>query len=96
MLIGCRLVLAIRYDDQFTPAGLLGGADARAVLTTSGLEMADLGNIWMEVDQDRKGKIDKQQLGLILGMISQKQAGEEPSLDSLDPDTVACPIIEGY
>ena len=30
--------------------------------------------------QDRRGEpVDKQQLGLILGMISQKQAGEEPA-----------------
>ena len=83
---------ALPKDDE----GLLGGADARSVLTTSGLEMADLGNIWMEVDQDRRGKIDKEQLGLILGMISQKQAGEEPSLDSLEPDTISCPSIPGY
>lgn len=76
--------------------GCLGGADIRPVLLTSGLEMQDLGGIWMEVDQDRRGKIDVDQLGLILGMIAQHQQGETPSLETLDPETAPCPTLEGY
>lgn len=85
------------YNDLTPDAeGLLGGADVRPVLMLSGLEMAQLGSIWMEVDQERRGKIDVDQLGLILGMIKQAQNGETPSLDSLDPDAIGCPTIEGY
>lgn len=49
----------------------LGGADVRPVLMKSGLEVGILGRIWMEVDQARRGKIDLDQLALVLGMISQ-------------------------
>ena len=51
---------------------------------------------WMEVDQDRRGKIDYDQLCLILGLISQIQRGEEMSLETLDPDSVIAPKVEGY
>lgn len=50
----------------------------------------------MEVDQDRRGKIDYDQLCLILGLISQIQRGEEMSLETLDPDEVIAPKVEGY
>ena len=60
-----------------------------------GLEIADLGAIWMEVDQDRRGKIDQDQLTMVLCMIQQKQAGQTPDLASVDPNGPA-PTVEGF
>lgn len=73
----------------------LSGTDVRPVLMRSGLDINTLGQIWMEVDIDRRGKIDFDQLGLILGLISQSQRGEEINLETLDPDTVPPPTIQG-
>eukprot|EP00049_Salpingoeca_infusionum_P003364 m.65975 g.65975 ORF g.65975 m.65975 type:complete len:222 (+) comp12086_c0_seq2:1422-2087(+) len=73
------------------PSEMLSGASVRPILLTSGLEVNTLGIIWSEIDEDRSGWIDKDQLCLILGMISQVQQGEEPDLESLDPDTIPAP-----
>ena len=70
----------------------------------SGLDVQALGTIWMEVDRDRRGRvrvlwgvsdaqIDAEQFMLMLGLVSQAQAGLTPSLDSLDPETVAPPSL---
>lgn len=73
----------------------LGGNDIRPVLMGCGLEMADLGAIWMEVDQDRRGKIDLEQLAMIICMIQQKQGGQAPDLASVDPNGPPA-TIAGY
>eukprot|EP00053_Salpingoeca_punica_P011361 m.101345 g.101345 ORF g.101345 m.101345 type:complete len:637 (-) comp15658_c0_seq1:477-2387(-) len=73
----------------------ISGVDVRPVLMRSGLSTAMLGQIWMEVDLGRKGKIDFEQLGLILGLISQAQEGGSIQLEKLDPDTIAAPRMEG-
>jgi len=82
------------FDSLPQDDGMVGGADVRPVLVGSGLEMAQLGQIWMEVDQERRGKVDVDQLGLILGLIKQVQNGEAVSLDTLDPDTIGCPKLD--
>lgn len=82
---------ALPKDDE----NCLGGNDIRPVLMGSSLEMADLGAVWMEVDQDRRGKIDLEQLAMILCMIQQKQAGQTPDLASVDPNGPA-PTCAGY
>lgn len=50
----------------------------------------------MEVDQQRRGKIDSDQLALILGLMGQAQAGQAVALEALDPATAATPTIEGF
>eukprot|EP00730_Choanoeca_flexa_P000580 TRINITY_DN10256_c0_g1_i1.p1 TRINITY_DN10256_c0_g1~~TRINITY_DN10256_c0_g1_i1.p1 ORF type:complete len:580 (+),score=144.33 TRINITY_DN10256_c0_g1_i1:76-1815(+) len=55
----------------------ISGNDARPLLLKSGLEVATLGTIWMEVDSDRLGKLDFDQLVLCLGLISQAQQGTD-------------------
>jgi hypothetical protein len=52
----------------------------------SGLDISVLGKAWTEVDQDRRGKISKEQLALILGLLSQAQLGQPVSLETLNPD----------
>eukprot|EP00043_Microstomoeca_roanoka_P010217 m.97205 g.97205 ORF g.97205 m.97205 type:complete len:584 (-) comp14821_c1_seq1:152-1903(-) len=74
--------------------GCLGGQDVRPVLLRSGLDVGTLGTIWMEVDSDRRGRIDYDQLCLVLGMISQAQQGLEPDLLTLDTETVPAPAID--
>eukprot|EP00054_Salpingoeca_dolichothecata_P002889 m.24387 g.24387 ORF g.24387 m.24387 type:complete len:566 (+) comp13373_c0_seq1:251-1948(+) len=75
--------------------GLIDGQEVRPILLRSGLDINTLGSIWMEVDQDRRGKIDFDQLGLILGLISMAQQGMEISLEELDPDTISPPTLQG-
>eukprot|EP00045_Choanoeca_perplexa_P007736 m.71167 g.71167 ORF g.71167 m.71167 type:complete len:570 (-) comp14193_c0_seq1:29-1738(-) len=71
----------------------ISGAEARPLLLKSGLEVAMLGTIWMEVDSERRGKLDFDQLVLCLGMISQAQQGQDPSLETLDITTVTVPDL---
>ena len=52
------------------------------------------GTIWMEVDQDRRGKIDFDQFTLILGLISQVQAGLQPNLDVINLDIIDPPYLK--
>jgi len=73
----------------------LGGAEVRPALLRSGLDVNTLGKVWMEVDNERRGKIDYDQLCLILGMISQAQSGMEPNLATMDPETTPAPTLEG-
>lgn len=44
---------------QTLPAegGLVDGKEVRGVLMRSGLDVQVLGAIWMDVDQDRRGKV---------------------------------------
>ena len=53
-----------------------------------------IGTIWMEVDQDRRGKIDFDQFTLILGLISQVQAGFQPNLDVINLDIIEPPYLK--
>ncbi|EDQ87193.1 uncharacterized protein MONBRDRAFT_33367 [Monosiga brevicollis MX1] len=55
----------------------VGGNDVRPILLRSGLEISMLGSIWMMVDEERRGKLDRQQLIHVLGLISQAQEGAE-------------------
>ncbi|EGD82107.1 hypothetical protein PTSG_02786 [Salpingoeca rosetta] len=79
----------VEQDDE----GCLSGQGVRPVLLRSGLDINTLGSIWMEVDNERRGKIDFDQLCLILGMISQAQQGLEPDLATLDM-AIDAPTIE--
>jgi len=74
----------------------LSGAAVRPVLMKSGLEIAMLGKVWMDVDSTRRGKIDLGQLGLMLGMIYQVQQGVEPNLATLDAAKCPCPTIPNF
>ena len=62
----------------------------------SGLSIGDLGKIWMEVDQSRRGKVDCDQLALILGLMGQAQSGQAIALEQLDPATATTPTVEGF
>eukprot|EP00047_Mylnosiga_fluctuans_P013755 m.33155 g.33155 ORF g.33155 m.33155 type:complete len:512 (+) comp5078_c0_seq1:47-1582(+) len=72
----------------------LDGKDARDVLMRSGLDTQTLGTIWMEVDQERRGKIDQDQFTLILGLISQAQSGLPVSLEALNVDAIDPPFLQ--
>lgn len=58
---------------------------------TTGLDVNTLGTIWMEVDNERRGKIDFDQLCLILGLISQAQNGTIGEKES--PSNFALPSL---
>jgi len=74
----------------------VSGAEIRPILMKSGLSIGDLGKIWMEVDQSRRGKVDCDQLALILGLMGQAQSGQAIALEQLDPATATTPTVEGF
>jgi hypothetical protein len=74
----------------------LSGAAIRPVLMKSGLEIAMLGKVWMDVDSTRRGKIDLGQLVLMLGLIYMVQQGVEPNLATLDAANSPCPKIPDF
>lgn len=84
-----ELFSTISVDDD----GCVDGREVRGVLMRSGLDVQVLGQIWQDVDQEQRGKVDFDQFTLILGLISQAQAGFTPSLDSLDIDSVPPPVL---
>jgi hypothetical protein len=74
--------------------GCMSGAAVRPVLMKCGLQIAQLGQVWMDVDSTQRGKIDVDQLGMILGLITQIQAGGTPNLGTIDPQKL--PTVEGF
>ena len=59
--------------------GCMSGADVRPVLMKTGLQIAALGKVWMDVDSTQRGKVDTDQLGLILSLIAQVQKLHTPA-----------------
>ena len=90
----------------------MGGVDIRPTLLKSGLDTKALGGIWMEIDDERKGKvltvmlvhlqchmrleqIDREQLHMILALISNYQQNKKVSLEEIDFDAVPPPKLQG-
>lgn len=71
----------------------ISGLELRPHLMKSGLDTSQLGQIWMEVDVDRRGRLDYDQVGLVLGLISMVQQGRPMNLEILDPSTVTAPTM---
>lgn len=69
------------------------GGDIRPTLMASNLPVETLGTIWMDVDSDRRGKLDVSQIALVLGLMAQAQMGQEPSLETLDLQTIDPPTM---
>jgi len=74
--------------------GCMSGADVRPVLMKTGLQIAALGKVWMDVDDSQRGKVDTDQLALILSLIAQVQNGGVPNLATIDPTLL--PKVEGF
>lgn len=48
-----------------------------------------------QVDSDDSGKVTFSELRIVLALVSQVQAGNKPSLDTLDLMTITPPTIKG-
>ena len=102
-------VLMWQQSTKKDDAGFLSGVDIRPTLLKSGLDTKSLGAIWMEIDEERKGKvhsrrcrtpvtrwqIDREQLHMVLALISNHQQNKQVSLEDIDFDTVPPPKLQG-
>jgi len=78
------------------PEGCLGGAQLSAVMAKSQppLNNQMMGGIWALADTTKRGKLDKDQLVTLFGMMSIAQAGVIPSAEAVNAST-PCPVIIG-
>jgi len=76
-------------------ASCISGADLRPTLLQTGLQPNVLAAIWGQVDGDDSGTVSFEELQVVLGLVSQVQAGNEPSVDTMDMTTIAPPQIKG-
>jgi multidrug efflux pump subunit AcrA (membrane-fusion protein) len=73
-----HLLTTVTKDD----VGLVSGQALRELLVRSGLGNGQLGEIWSKADTRELGRLDPDQIVLLLGMIGQAQRG-----DPVDPAT---------
>ena len=111
-MFGCdasRVVLMRWQGTKKDEDGFMSGVDIRPTLLKSGLDTKSLGSIWMEIDEERKGKvrprrrrapgsrlqIDREQLHMVLALISNYQQNKQVSLEDIDFDAVPPPKLQG-
>jgi hypothetical protein len=76
------------------PDGLLSGKTLRHLLLMSQLPQDVLAAVWEMADRNQRGKLDRNQLVLLLGLLSMAQSGRRPDPTLVDARTHT-PLLEG-